>query len=140
MAHTPAGQSVPGNNAFLIGATVGTVCRNRRSRYRRSAFLAAVVLLSPLIFAQSNPQVTGVDPPSGKVNDSVTVSGTNLEKSSVAAVYLSNDNDDFKATVTDQTAEKIVIKIPQVKSGVYRISVLVGDKILIKPVRFTVEE
>jgi translation initiation factor IF-2 len=138
MAHTPAGHSVPGNNAFLIGANE-TVYRRSRSRYRRSAFLAAVVLLSPLIFAQSNPQVTGVDPPSGKVNDSVTVTGTNLEKSSVAAVFLSNDNDDFKATVTDQTAEKIVIKIPQVKSGVYRISVLVGDKILIKPVRFTVE-
>jgi hypothetical protein len=140
MAHTPAGQPVPGNNTFLIGATFETVCRNRRSRYRRSAFLAAVVLLSPLIFAQSNPQVTGVDPPSGKVNDTVTVTGTNLEKSSVAAVFLSTDNDDFKATVTDQTAEKIVIKIPQVKSGVYRISVQVGDKILIKPVRFTVEQ
>jgi len=103
-------------------------------------FFAAVVLLSPLLLAQSNPQVTGVDPPSGKVNDSVTLTGTNLEKSSVAAVFLSNDNDDFKAAVTEQTPEKIVIKVPQVKSGIYRISVQVGDKILIKPLRFTVEE
>src|SRR5579864_8577177 len=125
MAHAPAGQSGPGNN--LLGAMNKRSCHRRRSRYRRSAFLAAVVLLSPLILAQSNPQVTGVDPPSGKVNDSVTVTGTNLEKSSVAAVFLSNDNDDFKATVTEQTPEKIVIKVPQVKSGVYRISVQVGD-------------
>ena len=138
MSHFPACQSGPESNA--LGATNEKAGYRRRNRYGRSAFLAAVVLLSPLLLAQSNPQVTSVDPPSGKVNDSVTVTGTNLEKSSVAAVFLSNDNDDFKATVTEQTPEKIVIKVPQVKSGVYRISVQVGDKILIKPVRFTVEE
>ena len=138
MAHAPAGQLGPARN--MPGVKNEKECRRARNRYRRSAFLAAMVLLSPLLLAQSNPQVTGVDPPSGKVNDSVTVTGTNLEKSSVVAVFLSNDNDDFKATVTEQAPEKIVIKVPQVKSGVYRISVQVGDKILIKPVRFTVEE
>ena len=140
MAHTPASLMGPSSNASLPGARNERACRGRRNRYRRRAFLAAVVLLSPLILAQSNPQVTGVDPPSGKVNDSITLTGTNLEKSSVSAVFLSDDKDDFKATVVEQTPEKIVMKVPQVKSGVYRISVQVGDKILIKPVRFTVEE
>jgi hypothetical protein len=138
MAHAPAGQLGPGSN--MLGVMNKKSCLRRRSRYRRFAFLAAVAVLTPLLLAQSNPQLTGVEPPSAKVNDSVTLTGTNLEKSSVAAVFLSNDNDDFKATVTEQTPEKIVIKVPQVKSGVYRISVQVGDKILIKPVRFTVEE
>ena len=116
--------------------------RERRLRAARArwVFLAAVVLFAPLIFAQSTPQVTGVDPPSGKVNDSVTVSGQNLGKESVSAVFLSDDKSDFKATVVEQGAEKIVVKVPQVKSGNYNISIQVGDKIFIKPVRFTVQE
>jgi hypothetical protein len=80
-----------------------------------------------------------VEPPSGKVNDNVTVSGQNLGKDSVTAVFLSDDKSDFKATVVEQGADKIVMKVPQVKSGDYNISIQVGDKIFIKPVRFKVE-
>jgi hypothetical protein len=40
----------------------------------------------------------------------------------------------------EQSAEKIVVKVPQVKSGRYNISIQVGDKLFIKPVRFTVDE
>jgi IPT/TIG domain len=103
-------------------------------------FLAAMIFLSPLIFAQSTPQVTGVEPQSGKVNDSVTVSGQNLGKDAVSAVYLSDDKNDYRATVVQQTAEKIVMKIPQVKPANYNVSIQVGDKLFIKPIRFKVEE
>jgi hypothetical protein len=103
-------------------------------------FLAAAVLLVPLLFAQSTPQVAGVEPSSGKVNDSITLTGQNLGKESVSAVYLSDDKNDFKAAVVEQSAEKIVVKVPQVKSGRYNISIQVGDKLFIKPVRFTVDE
>ncbi len=118
------------------------VKKERRFQLTRTrlVFLAAVIVLAPLMFAQTTPQVTGVDPPSGKVNDSVTVSGQNLGKESVSAVFLSDDKSDFKATVVEQGAEKIVVKVPQVKSGNYNISIQVGDKIFIKPVRFTVQE
>ena len=40
----------------------------------------------------------------------------------------------------DQSDEKIVMKVPQVKSGDYNISIQVGHNIFIKPVRFTVQE
>ncbi len=113
--------------------------RNRNAR-TRLLLLAAVVFLSPLIFAQSTPQVTGVEPPSGKVNDSVTVSGVNLGKTNVSAVFLSDDKNDYKATVVEQSEQKIVMKVPQVKSGNYNVSIQVGDKLFIKPVRFKVEE
>ena len=113
--------------------------RNGNAR-RRLVLLAAAVFLSPLIFAQSTPQVTGVEPPSGKVNDTVTVSGQNLGKDAVSAVYLSDDKNDYRATVVEQTAEKIVMKIPQVKPANYNVSIQVGDKLFIKPVRFKVEE
>jgi hypothetical protein len=107
---------------------------------RRLVFMAAVVLLSPLLFAQSTPQITGVEPPAGKVNDTVTISGENLGKDAVSAVYLSDDKNDYRATVVDQSPAKIVVKVPQVKSGNYNVSIQVGDKLFIKPVRFKVQE
>jgi len=112
----------------------------KKNVYRRLVFVAAAVLLCPLIFAQNNPQVNGVDPSSGKVNDSVTVAGQNLGKGSVSAIFLSDDKTDYKATIVEQGEEKIVMKVPQVKSGNYNISIQVGNNIFIKPVRFTVQE
>src|SRR5882672_6988914 len=118
-----------GNSAF----------RSKGSR-NRWVFLVAAIFLSPIAFAQNSPQVTGVDPSSGKVNDTVTVAGENLAKTEVSAVFLSDDKNDYKATVVDQTAEKIVIKVPQVKPGGYNVSIQVGDKLFIKPVKFKVLE
>ncbi|HEY2645854.1 MAG TPA: IPT/TIG domain-containing protein [Candidatus Acidoferrales bacterium] len=103
-------------------------------------FLAAVVFLASIAVAQNAPQVTGVDPAMGKVNDTITVSGSNMGKASVSAVYLSDDKNDFKATIVDQSDDKITLKIPQVKAGDYNISIQVGDKLFIKPVKFKVEE
>ena len=131
--------NVSGPSSILCLANAKSERRLQAAR-TRLVFLAAVVLFAPLIFAQTTPQVTGVDPPSGRVNDTVTVSGQNLGKESVSAVFLSDDKSDFKATVVEQGQEKIVLKVPQVKSGNYNISIQVGDKIFIKPVRFTVQE
>ena len=102
--------------------------------------LLAAVVLGPLIFAEGVPQVTGMDPASGKVNDTVTVTGQNLGKDSVSSVFLSDDKNDFKATIVEQGAEQIVLKVPQVKPGNYNLSIQVGNKIFIKPLRFTVQE
>jgi hypothetical protein len=106
----------------------------------RWMLLAAVILFSSMAFAQNSPQVTGVDPASGKVNDTVTVSGSNMGKASVSAVYLSDDKNDYKAAIVDQSDDKITLKVPQVKAGDYNISIQVGDKLFIKPVKFKVQE
>lgn len=121
---------------------------NRRESRRRHPtggtpgtwlFLAAMIFLARLALAQGKPQVTTVDPVSGKVNDSVTLTGENLGKESVSAVFLSDDNTDYKATVMEQAGGKIVMKVPQVKPGDYHVSIQVGDKIFILPLRFKVE-
>jgi hypothetical protein len=138
MATAPA--SYLGLFRFLSGA------RERKRRYRhkdadkRLALLAAAVLLVPLVFAQAPPQVTAVEPSSGKVNDNITVTGENLGKGTVSAVFLSDEKTDFKAAVVDQAANKIVMKVPQVRPGDYNVSIEVGTKILIEPVRFKVQE
>ena len=103
--------------------------------------LALVVLLVvPLLLAQNAAKVTAYEPMSGKVNDTLTLRGENLGKDNVAAVFLSDDNDDFKATMVDQAADKIVMKVPQTKPGRYNISIQVKDRILILPLRFSVTE
>jgi hypothetical protein len=107
---------------------------------KRWMVIAGVILFSSLTVAQNAPTVTGVDPASGKVNDTVTVSGSNLGKASVSSVFLSDDKNDFKATIVEQGDDKITMKVPQVKAGDYNISVQVGDKLFIKPVKFKVEQ
>jgi hypothetical protein len=140
MANVSARGRGPSGRLCLPDATDKKHLQRSRNTRTRFVLLAAVVFLSPLIFAQSTPQVTGVEPPSGKVNDSVTVSGENLGKTNVSAVFLSDDKNDYKATVVEQSEQKIVMKVPQVKSGNYNVSIQVGDKLFIKPVRFKVEE
>jgi hypothetical protein len=107
---------------------------------KRWVLFAGVIIFSSLAIAQNAPQVTGVDPDSGKVNDTVTVSGNNLGKASVSSVYLSDDKNDYKATIVDQGEDKITVKVPQVKPGDYNVSIQVGDKLFIKPVKFKVEQ
>jgi len=111
-----------------------------RNMGRLWVFLAGLIVFSSLAVAQNAPQVTGVDPATGKVNDTVTVSGNNLGKESVSSVYLSDDKNDYKAAIEDQSDAKITVKVPQVKPGDYNISVQVGDKLFIKPVKFKVEQ
>ena len=110
-----------------------------RNSRRRWLLLAGLLMASSVAIAQNGPQVTGVEPASGKVNDTVVVSGSNLGKASVSSVYLSDDKNDYKATIVDQSDEKISMKVPQVKPGDYNVSIQVGDKLFIKPVKFKVE-
>jgi hypothetical protein len=117
---------------------------NRKKIARASAaLLAAAALLvlpaRPIVAQDGSPHVTAVDPASGKPNDIVTVSGDDLAKPHVAAVFLSDDKDDHKVAIVSQAADKIMIKIPEVKPGDYNISIQSGNAILIEPVHFTVQ-
>ena len=114
---------------------------NKIARASGALLAAAALLVLPArpLVAQNSPHVAAVDPASGKPNDMVTVSGDNLGKPQVSAVFLSDDKDDHKAVVVSQAADKIMIKIPEVKPGDYNVSVQSGNAILIQPIRFTVQ-
>ena len=137
---------LPTENVEQESDSVGIVCsqcKKTASYHTTLALLVAAALLTrlcPLLFAQGSPLVTGVDPSSGKVNDTVTVAGENLGKGNVSAVFLSDDKTDYKATLIEQNEEKIVMKVPHVKPGRYSISIQTGNAIYIQPVRFTVQE
>ena len=140
MATLPAREPGLGIARFFSIINSGTSSGGRLSVYKHWTILVATVLFASLAVAQSVPQVTGVDPATGKVNDTVTVSGSNLGKTSVSSVFLSDEKSDFKATIVDQGEEKITMKVPQVKAGDYNVSIQVGDKLFIKPVKFKVQE
>jgi IPT/TIG domain len=110
-----------------------------RDRFLRTLpfFCAAALLLAPFVRPQS---IAAVDPSEGKVNDQVTVSGSNLGKASVGSLYLSDEKNDYKAAIVSQADDKVVMKVPSVKPGSYNVSVLAGGKIVILPVRFKVDE
>lgn len=108
-------------------------------RSRRLVLAAAVLLTASWVWGQGSPKVTGTEPAKAKVDSNLTVMGENLGKELVTSVFLSDDAMDYKATVVEQAATKIVMKIPQVKPGPYNVSVQVGNNILIQPIRITVE-
>jgi IPT/TIG domain len=141
MANSPAVD--PGSSRFsrLSGVENGTARVDRIHKFLKISFIAAFLLLclAARVGGQNSPKITAVAPATGKVNDSVTLTGENLGKESVSAVFLSDDKDDYKATLVEQGSAKIILKVPQVKSGGYNISIQEGDKILILPVRFTVQ-
>ena len=138
--------NAPGSDSGDVSALSLSCPRKRAETYRskdpqiRLEVLTVMLLLASLVFAQRAPRVMSVEPSSGKVNDNISLTGDQLGKDSVSAVFLSDEKTDFKAVVVDQTDNKIVIKVPQVKPGNYNVSLQVGDKIFIEPVRFKVQE
>ena len=120
--------------------------RARSARASLSALVLTILIAAFFVLAllpaaaQTNSRITAVDPASGKVNDTITVTGDSLGKAAVSGVFLSDDQNDHKATIVDQETGKIVFKVPQVKPGDYNVSIQVGNSLLIQPVRFTVQE
>jgi hypothetical protein len=133
-----AGRQGLGNTSAHSSLNV-TKNSDRRKRTRWT-LLAGVIVLAGVAIAQNAPQITAIDPTSGKVNDTMIVSGSNLGKDAVASVYLSDDKNDYKATIVDQSDAKITVKVPQVKPGDYNVSLEVGNKLFIKPIKFKVEQ
>jgi hypothetical protein len=108
-------------------------------RSRQLFLMAGALLTASLALGQATPRVSGVEPEAGKADSNMTVTGENLGSDTVLGIYLSDDKSDYPATVVEQTAEKIVVIVPQVMPGGYNISIHVGNNIFIQPVRFTVE-
>src|SRR5690348_11912152 len=94
--------------------------RARSARASLSALVLTILIAAFFVLAllpataQTNSRITAVDPASGKVNDTITVTGDSLGKAAVSGVFLSDDQNDHKATIVDQETGKIVFKVPQV--------------------------
>ena len=89
------------------------------------------------------PRMTTVEPGNGKVGETLTVSGENLDQSHVADVFLTDGSNDFKVQITEQAAASLKFKIPEkVKPGRYALMILTKDrppKLIEQPVKVTVD-
>lgn len=92
--------------------------------------LALVVAVVPAVCAGARdpgptPLMKVVQPDSAKTGDEVTVTGTNLEKANVAAVYLTQGEKMIKVKVTSQTDSEVKFTVPaDLRAGRFGIMVL----------------
>jgi IPT/TIG domain len=107
-----------------------------------ASLLVALVLAPALVAFQGFPSVTSVEPDTGKVGDIVSAKGENLDKSSIAELYLTDGSHDMKVEIAEQSKTEIKFKVPEnIKAGRYHILVLTADKksLIEQPVVFTAE-
>jgi protein-disulfide isomerase len=94
--------------------------------------------------AQSaSPTATTADPTNGKRGDVITITGSNLSKTTVAKVYLTDEKNDVVVEVTEQTATSIKFKIPEKATGRMSVMFLTADKepkFIEQPIKVTVQE
>jgi hypothetical protein len=106
-----------------------------------SSLLLAGGLAGTLAAFQGSPRCTAVDPDTAKTGDTVNATCENVNKSTVADLYLTDGKDDTKIAVKEQTADKITFQVPRIKPGRYHIALLTANKasIIEQPVVLTVE-
>jgi hypothetical protein len=107
-------------------------------------WLIALLLIScaALVAFQGQPRCTAVDPDTAKTGDTVNVTCENVNKSTVADLYLTDGKDDTKISVMEHTDDKIKFQVPRIKPGRYHIAVLTANKasMIEQPIALTVEE
>jgi hypothetical protein len=112
----------------------------------KAVFFAAVFLVTaviPVVSRAQTPTMTTVDPTFGKSGDTLIVTGNNLDRSHVAALYLTDEKTDIKLAIVEQTATSIKFTIPPgVKPGDFALEVLTQGqtpKLIEEPVRVTTQ-
>ena len=92
---------------------------------------------------QAMPRMSTVEPGNGKTGDVITVAGENLQKDSVAKVYLTDGKNDFEVQIVEQNATAIKFKIPAKATGRLALMILTAGKdakLMEQPVKVQVEE
>ncbi len=106
--------------------------------------LPAILAGAALLIAEAAmPQMKTVEPDTAKTGDVLTVTGENLDKNTVAEVYLTDGKNDFKAVITEQDADSLKLKVPaSTKPGRMALMVLTKGKepkLIEQPVKVTIE-
>ena len=92
---------------------------------------------------QAMPRMSTAEPPNGKVGDVITVAGENLQKDTVAKVYLTDGKNDTEVQIVEQNATAIKFKIPAKVNGRLALMILTAGKdakLMEQPVKVQIEE
>jgi hypothetical protein len=94
---------------------------------------------------QAMPRMSTVEPGNGKSGDVITVAGENLQKDSVAKVYLTDGKNDAEVQIMEQTPTAIKFKIPAKVPAGGRLALMVltagkDPKLMEQPVKVQIDE
>ena len=105
-------------------------------------FALLLISFAALWAFQGQPRCTAVDPDTAKTGDMVNATCENVNKSTVADMYLTDGKDDTKIAVMEHADDKIKFQVPRIKPGRYHIAFLTANKasMIEQPVAITVEE
>jgi hypothetical protein len=111
----------------------------------RLSFVVPILMSAMLaVYAQqAMPRMSTVEPGSGKVGDVITVAGENLQKDTVAKVYLTDGKNDTEVQIVEQSATAIKFKIPAKVTGRLALMLLTAGKdakLMEQPVKVQIEE
>jgi len=108
----------------------------------RTWLIAGLVGFAIVLCAyQAFPRCTSVEPDTAKSGDSISAKGENLGKSSIAELYLTDGQKDFRVAIAEQSDTELKFKVPQVKAGRYHLAILTANRasMIEQPVVLTVE-
>jgi len=99
------------------------------------------MLLSVLAIAQSGPRITGVEPTTSKVGDTLIVRGESLSDGSMEGVVLFNDGngESYPTEIVDRADDQITVTVPDVEPATYSLALQIQGVIYTEPVQVTVE-
>ena len=106
------------------------------------ALLVVAVMLSADA-QQAMPRMSSVEPGNGKAGDVITIAGENLQKDTVAKVYLTDGKIDTVVQIVEQSATEIKFKIPAKVNGRLALMILTAGKdakLMEQPVKVQVDE
>ena len=106
----------------------------------------ALVVVAVMLSAdaqQAMPRMSSVEPGNGKAGDVITIAGENLQKDTVAKVYLTDGKNDTEVQIVEQSATEIKFKIPAKVNGRLALMILTAGKdakLMEQPVKVQVDE
>jgi hypothetical protein len=103
---------------------------------------ALLLTVSGVLWAfQGYPRCTVVDPDTAKTGDTVNMTCANVDKTTVADLYLTDGKVDTKIAIMEHIEDKIKFQVPRIKPGRYHIALLTANKasMIEQPVVLTVE-
>src|SRR5258707_15784151 len=82
-----------------------------------------------LLAFQAMPRCTSLEPDTGKKGDTISAKGENLDKKSIAEMYLVDGSKDIPVKMSAQTETEIKFTVPAIKPGRYHLAVLTAKKV-----------
>jgi len=104
--------------------------------------IALLLCMTLAVFGfQVMPRCTTIEPDTGKVGDTISAKGENLDKKNIAELYLTDGSKDTKVAISQQSDTEVKFTVPQIKAGRYHLCVLTANRasMIEQPVVLTVE-